>query len=392
MSQDFLLLNLGILKKTYISSKKLLEYWKKVESELKIVPTELTYNTTEWQTVLQFFKQNLFQNEFVEYVSSYMLWKEEIVKVANFLEKAGVVILNWWERTFPVQLKYCSDPPLFLFTFGNLEYLSTFNKSFAFVGTRNPSLYGRKLARALMWQSKLAQVCTVSGFATGVDTIVFQESRKYQNPTVAVLPYLPDTFPFHRKDSKTLFISEYFAPQAVNAKWMYVERNRIIAALTIATIIIEAPPRSGALITADFAYSYNRFVYYLAQSVESVSGAGGLLHSIINNEGRVIRSLYDVLNDLDEEHSKMFTAQFENYFMKQINKYIKVNKFLKKQNDLRLVLKSRDIKHNLWRWCGKNLKLFQNVVIELKRLDMIHEYKGLILINFLYSPSSWQKI
>lgn len=197
------------------------------------------------------------------------------------------IILNT-DKEYPDLLKNINDPPYLLFCRGNPEILES-ARTVSVVGTRRLTPNGRECARSFAYDAALNGCTVISGLANGADgyahegvlnayydTLEKGGDASKLGKTVAVLPSAIDEIvPYgHRRlaakiiETGGCLISEY-EPKMPMANWHFVGRNRIIAGLSPATVVIEAPAGSGALITADFALEYNRDVMFHRAAFES---------------------------------------------------------------------------------------------------------------------------
>jgi DNA processing protein len=196
------------------------------------------------------------------------------------LARAG---LRWIARSdpaFPPLLASIHDPPpgLFLRGAGPVELLA--QKSVAVVGARSCTDYGAHTARSLARDLAAAGVVVVSGLARGVDGWAHRGALEAGGPTVAVLgcgidrdyPRAHSALAAQIADTG-LVVSEY-PPGVSPAPWRFPARNRIVAGLTSATIVVEARERSGALITADLALEEGREVLSVPGEISSALSRG----------------------------------------------------------------------------------------------------------------------
>lgn len=198
---------------------------------------------------------------------------------------------NFWtpvDPDYPALLLEIPDPPPVLYYRGQVDLAECqgYKKTIAIVGTREPSEYGKRWARKLALALAEQGFTVVSGLAEGVDTQAHHGCLEVKGRTIAVLGTGVDlVYPprnqdlFNRVQQNGLVVSEYPAgtgPQRAH----FPRRNRIIAGLCRATLVIEAPNRSGALITAYLANDYGRDVYVLPGSLDNPKAIGclGLLH------------------------------------------------------------------------------------------------------------------
>jgi DNA processing protein len=191
------------------------------------------------------------------------------------LEAAGLRFLSRVDPRFPPLLAAIHDPPpgLFLRGAAPLELLA--RPSVAIVGARGCSGYGSHVARALGNQLASAGLVVVSGLARGVDGEAHRGALEVGGATIAVLGCGVDRdYPAAHRELASkiaatgLVVSEY-APGVAPAPWRFPARNRIVAGLCDATVVVEARERSGALITADFALEEGRDVFTVPGEITS---------------------------------------------------------------------------------------------------------------------------
>ena len=204
-------------------------------------------------------------------------------------KRLGIKILLYDNPLYPEALKQIADPPFLLFVRGNENLLS--GRCLSVVGTRRLSTAGREAAKSFSYDAVMDGCNVVSGLAYGADACAHQGALDafYDNPagqglgrTIAVLPCAIDEIvPYQNKrlaaqilQSGGCLVSEY-APGTPTQKRNFVARNRIVAGLSEATVVIEAPNGSGALITADFALEEGRDVFFhqvaFGEAAESIS-------------------------------------------------------------------------------------------------------------------------
>jgi DNA processing protein len=203
---------------------------------------------------------------------------------AAFLEQRRVTLLMFGEPAYPPWLAEIYDPPFVLFVVGNP--VPSTETMIAVVGTRTPSHEGRAAAHALGRETAVCGAPLVSGLARGIDTAAHRGAVEGRGPTLAVLGCGIDIiYPAqNRMLSEEIvgrggsIISEY-PPGTPPRQFNFPERNRIISGLSRGTVVVEAPERSGALITADYALDQGRdlFVHRVSETSPRGAGARGLL-------------------------------------------------------------------------------------------------------------------
>ena len=199
--------------------------------------------------------------------------------VLNYCSRMGIQILTFQDEAYPQRLKNIYDPPLVLYYKGTLPQFDGV-PVVSVVGTRKSTAYGRAAAGRIA-----AEICAcggmiVSGLAAGIDASAMLGALQTGSPTVGVLGTGVDViFP---KENKELFqrveecgcILSEFLPKTVGYKWNFPKRNRIISGLSVATLVVEAPERSGALNTARQALGQNRDVFAVPGNVDLPTFAG----------------------------------------------------------------------------------------------------------------------
>lgn len=218
------------------------------------------------------------------------------------LTKRELTLISIEEDAYPSQLKEIGDPPVFLYYKGSLEILD--QPCISLVGTRQMSSYGQRVTEHMIPDLVSAGVVTVSGLAQGIDAYVAKETIKSGGSTVAVLGNgLARIFPTSNKklaeeiiEQSGLIISE-FPLDTVPDKYTFPARNRIIAGLSLATVVLEAGEGSGALITADLALDYSRDVYAVPGEIFDPNFIG--CHQIIaSGQAKLVTSPADILRDI----------------------------------------------------------------------------------------------
>lgn len=230
-------------------------------------------------------------------------------------KKHGVNIIQFDEERYPSRLRSIFDYPLVLYVKGNIKVLDS-RLAVAIVGTRHSSIYGQMQAERLGYNLAQRGICVVSGLARGIDTCAHQGALKVKSgQTIAVLGNgLKHVYPPENKKllericEDGAVVSELPFAMAVN-KINFPTRNRIISGLSLGTAVIEAPLRSGALITADFALEQGREVFALPGKVDNPSSRG--CHRLIKQGARLIEGVDDILDELNLSDQDTGTIQVQ---------------------------------------------------------------------------------
>ncbi|MEK7596052.1 MAG: DNA-processing protein DprA [Patescibacteria group bacterium] len=204
-------------------------------------------------------------------------------------------------KGYPPLLKEIPDPPLQIYLKGKIP--DEKRKAVAIVGTRKATSYGLKAARELARDLAGQGVIIVSGLALGIDAEAHKGALDAGGLTLAVLGsginqiYPATNQPLAKKiiDQGGALISE-FEPDRPPEKWTFPQRNRVIAGLCQMTVVVEAPERSGALITAYLALEYNREVGAIPGETTSVNSRG--TNELIKKGAALVRNADDVLEIL----------------------------------------------------------------------------------------------
>jgi DNA processing protein len=206
------------------------------------------------------------------------------------------------DPAYPPRLLQSPDPPLLLFVRGSVEPLSRF--SLAIVGSRFPSAQGAENARAFAAALSTQGLVIVSGLALGIDAAAHQGALEGSAPTVAVLGAGPEQ-PYPTRNAALAgrivaaggaLVSEY-PPGAPPLAEHFPERNRIIAALSLGTLVVEAALKSGSLITARLASEAGREVFAIPGSIHLPQAKG--CHALIKQGAKLVEVATDILEELD---------------------------------------------------------------------------------------------
>jgi DNA processing protein len=209
-------------------------------------------------------------------------------------------VLNLGDAAWPALLLQTADPPLMLYVQGRLQALST--TSVAVVGSRKPTAQGLDNARAFSTELGRKGYTIISGLALGIDAAAHEGALAGGALTVAVVGTgLDSCYPSRHAElarriaEQGALVSEY-APGSPPLAEHFPQRNRIIAALSRGTLVVEAALRSGSLITARLALEAGRDVYAIPGSIHSTQSRG--CHLLIKQGAKLVESAEDVLEEL----------------------------------------------------------------------------------------------
>ena len=273
---------------------ELFEKYGEKEVTLKILKKNLT-RRKKWEAINNGLIFSLFDN---------FNFSEEKKEIESF-EKNGIKFLSFLNKNFPEELKSIPDPPIALFYKGEIDYYSP---KISVVGTRRCSSYGKKVAEEIAELLSNSGVIVVSGLAYGIDSSAHIGALKGCGKTYAVLGgglnkvYPKSNINLSKKiEERGAVISEYF-PDDEPRDFQFPERNRIIAGLSKAVVLVEAPEKSGALITVDFAIDFGREVFCVPGPINSELSVG--CHKIIRDGGTILTFYEDLLEFLNIKMTK----------------------------------------------------------------------------------------
>lgn len=217
------------------------------------------------------------------------------------VKRAGVELLTVFDLSYPRLLKEIYSPPPVLFVKGDL--IKSYEMAVAIVGSRKASSFGRTLASELAQELSRCGITVVSGVARGIDSAAHRGALKEEGGTVGVLGcgldivYPPENKKLYLEiTEKGSLISEQ--PLGMRAfPQHFPARNRIISGLSLGVIVVEAPQRSGALITADFALEQGREVMAVPGNVKSSLSKG--THALLRQGACLVESVDDVIDALN---------------------------------------------------------------------------------------------
>lgn len=230
-----------------------------------------------------------------------------------FIEKHKIEPLYFTDERYPMRLQMCDDAPLILYSRGDVDYNSL--HTISVVGTRRPSENGKELCSRLVQELSVLfpELLVVSGMAYGIDICAHKQALKGGLSTIGVLAHgLDMLYPSVHRDvavqmlERGALVTEFLSgtqPDRQN----FIRRNRIIAGLSDATLVVESGIKGGALITADIASSYNRDVLAVP-GFPGVATSAGCNYLIKKNIAAMVETVEDVVDSLGWERASTSQA------------------------------------------------------------------------------------
>lgn len=243
----------------------------------------------------------------------------------QFIKSNNINVSFFQDESYPDRLKHCIDSPVLIFTAGNINLKN--KRIISIVGTRQITSYGTEFCKKLIEDLAPLNPVIVSGFAYGVDIVAHQLAMENNLQTIGVLAHgLNQIYPkTHKKyvakmEENGGFITEFWSSSNPD-KENFVRRNRIVAGMTEATIVIESADKGGSLITANLANDYNRDVFAVpgrvtdkysqgcndlikTQKASVLSSAADLIYMLnwdIENKAKPVQKMLFVELELDEQ-------------------------------------------------------------------------------------------
>jgi DNA processing protein len=251
-------------------------------------------------------RENLIGAGISEKLADFFLAKREKLETEKLfaqLDKENIIPLIIVDENYPPQLKNIHSAPPIIYVRGNIEILKS--KSIAVVGSRKFTDYGRRVAENLCRDLVWAGLAIVSGLALGIDAISHRAALNASGVTIGVLGSgldNPSIFPRENfnlamqiLESGGALISEY-PPRTPSFKQNFPARNRLMAGLTLGTLVVEAALGSGSLITAEYALEFGREIFSVPGPLFSPQSEGS--NDLIKKGAKLVASAKDILEEL----------------------------------------------------------------------------------------------
>jgi DNA processing protein len=234
----------------------------------------------------------------IKQFADFKLCEDEI----KFIEKSKATPLFITDENYPQRLLNCYDSPTMLYYKGNANLNAA--KIVSVVGTRSNSDYGKNICEKILEDLSAQNILIMSGLAFGIDTIAHKASLKNNLKTVGVMAHgLDKVYPAQNKTLAIEMLSQGglltdFMSGTNPDRQNFPRRNRIVAGICDALIVIESSAKGGSLITAELANSYNKDVFAIPGKVND-SRSEGCNYLIRNNKATLITSAKDLLESMN---------------------------------------------------------------------------------------------
>lgn len=226
----------------------------------------------------------------------------EAQRLENVSRRMHISLMTFADAKYPARLRSLHDAPVALYYQGVLpdwDHMPVIG----IVGTRQATSYGCELAASMSSQIAACGGMVVSGGAKGIDTVALESALAAGGPVVAVLaggldrPYPASNIPLFRKICATGCLLSEYPPGTASNGWHFPIRNRIIAGISNGLLVVEAPAKSGALISARHALEQGRDVFSVPGSVTAPTCAG--TNALLQEGARAVLSGWDVMKEYE---------------------------------------------------------------------------------------------
>lgn len=229
-------------------------------------------------------------------------WREhfDLAREEERMAQSGADFITTRDAAYPKLLKEICDPPIALYRKGRYDFEQP---CIAIVGSRRTTLYGQATAKKLGAELARLGFCIVSGLARGIDTAAHEGALSVGGKTAAVLGcgidiiYPPENLALYRRiETEGVILSEFpFGRRA--DRQSFPMRNRVVAGICEATVVVETDVAGGAMITARFAGEHGRLIYAVPGRIDQPTSAG--CHQLIRDGATLLTSVDDILSELN---------------------------------------------------------------------------------------------
>jgi len=284
------------------------------------------------------------------------------------MQTIGIQVISYLDAAFPPRLKECPDAPILLFYKGNAPLDAS--KVLSIVGTRKATAEGKAFTERIVADLVAAgvELTIVSGLAFGIDVAAHRAALQHNQATIAVMGHgLNMVYPVEHREmagkimQNGALISD-FSTQSKKSPQNFISRNRIIAGLADATLVVESAAKGGAMVTADQAFSYSRAVFAVPGRPNDFYAAG-CNRLIKTQKAQLVESAHDIVHFMDWHPSSPQKASQLSLFQELEPQHLAIVELLRAENDLTIDL------------MGQQLNWPQHVLSPIL-LDM--EFKGLV--------------
>ncbi|MDR1459115.1 MAG: DNA-processing protein DprA [Bacteroidales bacterium] len=288
----------------------------------------------------------------------------------EYIEKNNISVFLKGKENYPLRLEQCIDVPIILFGKGNLDLNP--KHSIAIVGTRRATEYGNQITKKIIKElAAYGEVQIISGLAVGIDTAAHQAAIQNSLSTIGILGhgfktlYPASNRKLAEKMSENGGLLTEFISSVIGEAYNFPKRNRIIAGLSEAILVVEAHAKGGALITANIGHSYHRDVFSIPGRIGD-KASEGCLDLIKSNKAAIITSGKDII----------FSMMWENNPSKNADKGVQTKLLLDLPDEEQLIV---DALQNKTKLNIDDLSIATNMDKTILAMNLLSlEFKGII--------------
>jgi DNA processing protein len=224
----------------------------------------------------------------------------DLAREEERMAKSNVTFVTTRDPAYPKLLKEINDPPIGLYRKGQYDFAQP---RIAIVGSRRTTLYGQSVAKKLGGELARLGFCVVSGLARGIDTAAHEGALSVGGKTAAVLGcgidivYPPENLDLYRRIEESGAVVSEFPFTRRADRQSFAMRNRIVAGMCAAVVVVESDVGGGSMITAKFAGDQGRLVFAVPGRIDQATSAG--CHQLIRDGATLLMSVDDVLSELN---------------------------------------------------------------------------------------------
>lgn len=234
--------------------------------------------------------------------STLLAWRDhfDLAREEERMARSGADFITTADPGYPKMLKEIHDPPIGLYRKGSYDFS---HPCVAIVGSRRTTLYGQSVAKRFGAELARLGFCIVSGLARGIDTAAHEGALSVEGKTAAVLGcgidiiYPPENFELYRRIAAVGAVLSEFPFSRRADRQSFAMRNRIVAGMCDATIVVESDVDGGAMITARFAGEQGRLILAVPGRIDQNTSAG--CHQLIRDGATLMTSVDDLLGELN---------------------------------------------------------------------------------------------
>ncbi|MBI4685152.1 MAG: DNA-protecting protein DprA [Nitrospirae bacterium] len=232
-------------------------------------------------------------------LKEYSGW-ESIERQIKKLENKGIRVVTLRSDDYPEAFREIEDTPLILYVKGNIERDDRY--AVAVVGSRKLTPYGQFVAEKLSSELSSIGMTIVSGMARGIDTAAHKAAINSGGRSIAVLgsgidvPYPPENKILMDKIANSGYVMSEFPPGTQPERENFPRRNRLISALSLGVLVVEATADSGSLITANYAMEQGKEVFAVPGNINSKNSEG--TNTLIKNGAKLVQTMEDIIEEL----------------------------------------------------------------------------------------------